>query len=313
MDLESTKVGIVKCLDYRDESLADALNTLTNACPLPGNLRSSHIVIKPNLISARRSPLACTDGRFILAVVRYFLDRGARVKVGDSPAFGTAEAVLARIGILDALKGMAIKVVDFGRSETVCLPSGLKVGLAAEALHCDTLVNLPRVKAHVQLRVTLAVKNFFGCVAGLRKPCWHMQYGGKSGRFFHHLVELLTVLPQSITFTDGIVAMHKTGPIGGDPFDLGIVACSTNPVALDRSLIEIIGLASDASPLMVACSDAGLTGCDLEKLVFPLLEPQEVKVQNFKFPDFLEPVRFRPDRFLFSSVKRIILQRKSSI
>jgi uncharacterized protein (DUF362 family) len=312
MDIISTTVGIVRCPYYSSEILTESLQKLAEVCCTNINLRAARIVIKPNLISARRSPLACTEGRFILAAARLFMNHGARVIVGDSPAFGTTRAVLDKIGVLHALQKMAVPIADFTRVKPVILPSGLTTGLAAEALDCDLLVNLPRVKAHAQLRVTLAVKNYFGCVAGLRKPCWHMKYGGTTGAFEHHLVELLSVLPQSITFVDGITAMHRNGPISGEPFDLGIVACSANPVAADRALLEVIGLEPHASPLMLACIDAGITGIDLAELAFPILAPRDVKAENFEVPAELSPIRFSPFRFLKSNIKRTIMQSRAS-
>ncbi len=312
MDLTSTTVGIVRCPHYGHEILTESLQKLRQVCRVDINLRSAGIVIKPNLISARLSPLACTEGRFILAAVRLFRDHGARVVVGDSPAFGTTRGVLDKIGVLQSLQKMAVPIADFTEVESVVLPSGFKAGLAAEAMNCDLVVNLPRVKAHTQLRVTLAVKNYFGCVAGMRKPYWHMKYGGETGSFKQHLVELLKVLPQSLTFVDGITAMHRNGPIGGEPFDLGIVACSTNPVAVDRSLLEIIGLTPHASPLMSACVDAGIKGTDLAELAFPLLIPCDVKADNFEVPENLSPIRFSPTSFLKGSIKRIFMHHRGS-
>lgn len=310
MEIRSTTVGIVRCSDYDPPVLTGALQSLAATCPAGINLRSANVLLKPNLISARRGTLACTEGRFILAVAAWFLDHGARLTVGDSPAFGTARSVLHKIGVLHELEKMAVKIADFTRAQSVVLPSGLQAGIAAEALDRDLLVNLPRVKAHAQMRLTLGVKNYFGCVAGMRKPLWHMHYGGRDCRFHHHLVELLAVLPRSITFIDGITAMHRTGPIGGDPFALGLAACSANPVAVDRTLLEILGIPPDASPLMQACAAARLTGTDLDDLVFPLLRPDEVQTDNFQVPEKLDPVRFNPLRFVYSSVRRAVLEKR---
>lgn len=306
MNILSTTVGIVRCSDYNPQILPASLQRLAEACPAGINLRSAVILLKPNLISARKSSLACSEGSFILAAAKWYLDHGARVAVGDSPAFGTTRSVLQKIGVLHTLEKMAVRIVDFTHVEPVVLPSGFRTGLAKEALNCDLLVNLPRVKAHAQLRVTLGVKNFFGCVVGMRKPLWHMLYGGTNGPFHSHLVEILTVLPRSITFVDGITAMHRTGPVGGDPFLLGIAACSTNPVAVDRAILEVIGVAPHTSPLMNACTAAGLAGTDMNDLVFPLLRPDEVSVKDFQVPGKLDSVRFNPLRFIRNSIRRII-------
>jgi uncharacterized protein (DUF362 family) len=312
MEIVATKVGILRCDSYAQDRLGQVIAQLAETCSPDMNLRSARVLLKPNLISARRNTLACTEGAFLEAVARWYLDHGARVTVGDSPAFGTTRSVLTRIGVLRSLERAGVCIADFQETEPVTLPSGLKTGLAVEAMHADLLVNLPRVKAHAQMRVTLAVKNYFGCVTGLRKPLWHMRYGGRGGGFSRHIVEILSVLPPGITLVDGITAMHGTGPIGGEPFSLGIAACSANPVAADRAMLEIIGLAPASSPVMQACIIAGLTGTAIGELAFPFLTPGEVRVQGFLVPEELQPVRFNPFRFLYSSMKRTILQQRPS-
>ncbi len=310
MNLSSKRVALEKCPHYDQEQLVESLNRVAGPSLEKLNLRSSKILLKPNLISATHGILPCTEGAFILAAARLLLDNGAMVQVGDSPAFGSARTVLGKIGILDDLKRLSVPVSNFTRVNQVTLPSGIKAGLAADALDCDLLINLPRVKAHVQLRLTLAVKNHFGCVAGMRKPLWHMLYGGKNGDFVRYIVELLTVLPPGMTFVDGVTAMHKTGPIGGLPFNLGIVACSSNPVAIDRTFFEIIGLDPGASPLMKESIHANIPGTDIAELEYPLATPNDVKVSNFEVPEELSPIRFNPFRFIKSSIRRIILPHK---
>ncbi|NOQ46204.1 MAG: DUF362 domain-containing protein, partial [Desulfobulbaceae bacterium] len=204
MQLDSTIVALARCPGYQAGNLARAIDTVISAVDPPENLTSCHVLLKPNLISAKKGTLPCTEGAFLLAVARWFLDRGAVVSVGDSPAFGTTTSVLARLEYTDQLQKLGVGLVNFSRVRTVILPSGIQVGMAADALDCDLLVNLPRVKAHAQLRITLAVKNCFGCLAGLRKPWWHMMYGGKQGRFADLLVELLSILPDSLHLADGI-------------------------------------------------------------------------------------------------------------
>jgi uncharacterized protein (DUF362 family) len=308
MDCRSTSVALTHCTDYHPRTLCQAFDRLWAACAPSRNLLGAQVLLKPNLITSRRGLLACTEGRFILAAARWFLEQGSRVAVGDSPAFGTAESVLASMGVAHALRGLGVRVADFGRTRPVALPSGLTVGLAAEALDCDLLVNLPRVKAHAQMRVTLAVKNYFGCVGGMRKPLWHMRHGGTKGRFAEHLAELLTVLPGGVTLVDGITAMHRTGPTGGEPFPLGLSACSTNPVALDRALLEVLGVAPEASPLLQACLRNEQTGAASGQLHFPLLTPAELRAAGFVVSPELMPVRFNPLRFGKNSVRRLLIR-----
>ena len=308
MDLISNQVFLEKCSDYSEYSLADCCNRILTSCVSNTNLRSALILLKPNLITARMGTLACTDGKFILAVAQWFLDHGAYVSLGDSPAFGTSTSVLGKIGIADSLRKLSVKITDFKQVRTVTLPSGTSAGIAVDALDCDMLVNIPRVKAHAQLRVTLGVKNLFGCMVGMRKPLWHMVHGGKCGGFTHHLAELLFVLPAGFTIVDGITAMHRTGPIGGHPFPLGIIACSSNPVAVDSALLSVLRLEPVMSPLMQACIRMHLNGTNLDSLTFPLCAPEDLAVDSFEVPESLNSIRFNPFNFLRGIARRVLLK-----
>lgn len=308
MDLTSTTVALLPCSRYEKSALCAAFGSMWQACGSPVNLQGSQVLLKPNLISARLGGLACTEAQFMLAAARWFLDQGSRVSIGDSPAFGTTSSVLDKIGVRKELQNLGVRIADFKDVRRIVLSSGITAGFAADALDCDLLVNLPRVKAHAQMRVTLSVKNYFGCVTGMQKPLWHMIHGGCPGRFESHLLELLAELPKSITFVDGITAMHVTGPINGKPFPLHLTACSTNPVALDTALLVALGIEPRESPLYAASVRAGLPGIELEELKFPLRLPTDLVVKGFKVPSELSPVRFNPFRFGKNSLKRILLR-----
>lgn len=308
MQLNSTTVALVAQSSYQQPYLDHAVErVLLSACDF-GTLRTARVLLKPNLITARNGLLACTDGRFIEAVARWFLAQGAKVTVGDSPSFGSARQVLEAIGILAPLQSLGIPVQEFRSIREIILPCGQKAAMAAAALDCDLLVNLPRVKAHSQMRVTLAVKNYFGCLAGFHKPWWHMVHGGCDSRFSDLLVGILKVLPSSFSLADGIVGMHQTGPIHGEPFPLGLIAGSANPVALDTTLLALLGIDPVQSPLWMAACRAGIKGTDLTELMFPLAAPNELASSGFIVPVDLSSIRFNPCRFLMNSINRLRLR-----
>jgi uncharacterized protein (DUF362 family) len=311
MHLDNASLALLRRQTYAKAQLDQAVDTLL-AASLPGmSLRTTQILLKPNLITATNGTLACTDHRLISAVSRWFLDHGAQVRVGDSPSFGSARAVLAAIGALPSLRALNVPVVEFKHARQVVLPGGMRAALATAALECDMLVNLPKIKAHAQMGVTLAVKNYFGCLAGLRKPWWHMVHGGRQGRFAQLLVELLSVLPGGVSLVDGIVAMHQTGPVHGEPYSLGLLACGSNPVAVDTALLTVLGIDPVRIPLWLAARQAETSGTVLENLTFSQLTPAQCRVRDFVIPEELSPVRFNPFRFVKNTLKRVLLHRTS--
>jgi uncharacterized protein (DUF362 family) len=308
MQLNSTRVSLKAHSSYEQPSLDAAIESLLASMDSLGTLRTARVLLKPNLITARNGRLACTDGRFIVAVARWFAVRGAQVAVGDSPSFGSARSVLEAIDALPVLREMGVPVVEFRQVKEVTLPGGYKVPMAAAAMECDLLVNLPKVKAHSQMRLTLAVKNLFGCVSGFHKPWWHMVHGGANGRFAELLVALLALLPAVCTMVDGIVAMHQTGPIHGEPYALGVITGGANPVAVDTGLMHLLGVDPRQCPLWCAAHRAGLAGTNMDELMFPLARPSGLAVNDFMVPEVLGPVRFNPFRFAKNSMKRVLLR-----
>jgi uncharacterized protein (DUF362 family) len=312
MNINSTAVALSYCERYARKELADAVDRLCLALQF-GITAGDRVLLKPNLLTGR-SPdhLACTHPEFVAAVAGWFVDQGAEVFIGDSPAFGTAKGVMRTIGMERALTGLPVTRINFDQSVPVTLSGGLKVALARAALECDLLVNLPRVKAHGQLYVSLAVKNFFGTVVGFQKPLWHLRYGDNEQRFASHLVDLLALLPQSITLIDGIIAMHSTGPVSGQPYPLGLVGAGHNPVAVDTALLQLAGLEPLKSAIWQECNRRQLPGSVPETLEYPLAKPDEFKTEGFRTPLLLKPVSFNPLRMLVSGCRRFAARLKES-
>jgi uncharacterized protein (DUF362 family) len=306
MQLESTSVALLRSPNYASASLRDCFNQIINALGRPARFNGQRVLLKPNLLSAKNGPLPCTEAAFILAAARWFIDAGARVAIGDSPAFGSATANLTRLGITQELAYLGVSLSDFTRTRRCTLASGVKAEVAEDALDCDLLVNMPRIKAHAQVRVTMAVKNCFGCLTGLQKPWWHMIHGGASGRFTDLLVQLLALLPETLTLVDGIRAMHRTGPMNGEPYPLRIIAAAKNPVAVDAALLFLLNIPAECSPLQQAAMNAAITGSRVEELSFPLSSPRDLRVSDFQVPADLNPVRFRPFSFVWSTMRRTV-------
>ncbi len=306
MQIAGNDVAMVRCRDYRRESLKDLVAGIFEVAGVV--VRSGDkVLLKPNLITGkRRDGLSCTHPQLVAAVAEWFCDHNVRVSVGDSPAFGSAVQVMTACGYDEALRGLPVEWVNFDQQRSVRLACGEKVGLARVALECDFLVNLPKVKAHCQMLVSLAVKNYFGVVVGWRKPWLHAKHGDIGNRFEEVLVDLLAVLPGGFSLADGVVAMHKNGPVqGGEPYPLGLLAGSANPVALESALLRVLDVTPEQSPLWRECWRRQLPGSDPEVLSWSLEPLTNGQVQDFLLPSQLTPVSFRPQRLLLGAIKRL--------
>ncbi|RUM45568.1 MAG: thylakoid-associated protein [Desulfocapsa sp.] len=297
------------CLDrvesYDPALLRPVLEKHLDSLGVSADLSGKRILLKPNLITPSAPALACTNPYFTAAVAACFLNRGATVLLGDSPAFGSAIQVLKKHGFLTALSGYDVSFVKFKTKVVRTLDCGVRVTVAAEALDCDLFVDLPKVKAHQQMGVTLAMKNVFGIVLGARKAWLHMAHGESHQRFAELICDLQKILPPSIAIADGITAMHRTGPVNGSSLNLGCVALSKSFVALDRAMLEVLGVSCEQVPLMLEAKRQKLPGAELAMIAFPALAPDRFTGSGFRIPQQLKPVRFQFLQYFRSSFKKV--------
>ncbi len=158
---DSIGVMLARLESYDTSALKEFIDRGAALLGLQRRFNGKKVLLKPNLISSRAPALACTDGRFISAAAEWYLDCGAQVVLGDSPAFGSADAALRRHGIDTALAHLNVATLPFKTVRRTTLSHGVSIGVAEEALDCDFFVNLPKIKAHNQMYLTAGVKNLF--------------------------------------------------------------------------------------------------------------------------------------------------------
>ncbi len=305
MQLESTSVGMLDCAGYDRQHVKEKIDSIFQSISFSVSA-GSKVLVKPNLISAGNKGLPCTHPEIVAAVAEWLLDSGAKVTIGDSPAFGSAKKVMRASGITSTVNNLPVRLVDFTKPLKFDLVGGFRVGVDAEVLDCNLLVNLPKCKAHSQMRLSLAIKNLFGAVVGLRKPFIHARYGDIGNKFEELIVDLPDCIPAGVSLGDGVVAMHKTGPIKGEPCQVGVIAASKNPVALDTAMIAVLGEKHEAVPLWCECKRRNLPGVEMSSLTFPLMRPEELQQDKFIVPSSLIPITFHPGRLATSTVRRVV-------
>lgn len=304
----SRQVLLQHCIAYDHKKIGlfaeSCIERLLGASSLSGR----KVLLKPNLISASGPPHAVTHPLFVAAVAAAFVDCGAKVRLGDSPALGSCARVCDKRGIRAAIKGMGVEIVEFTEVSTRRLQCGVDLPIAREALACDLLVGLPKVKAHNQMLVTLAGKNLFGVVKGVRKAMLHMSHGNNHHDFAEILSELPQLLPPQLHLADGIVAMQGSGPLDGSALPLCCMAAATSSVALDTALLGVLDLDPGCSPLWRVAKARNLSGWDPRDLVYPGLSPEFFHGSGFLAPSLLNPIRFSPWRFLRGVLRRVLLR-----
>lgn len=300
-------VALAACHSYSELSSVHIAELLASISFCHEELSGKTVLLKPNLVSDKAMSHGCTHPLFVRAVAAYFLSKGCRVIVGDSPAFGSAVKVAEAHGLTRALDDMDVQIVNFDVKRSCMLSSGHRVNLAKVVFECDLFVNLPKIKAHGQMYVSLAVKNAFGIVVGLQKGSIHMKYGGENERFTDLIVALQDHLPPQLILGDGVEVMHRSGPISGEFLNLGVVAASENAFAFDTAILHTLELKHEKSPLWKNAYTKGVVGSQGDHCCYPLAKPIEFAGKGFKAPNRLIPIRFSLLRFVRSIFKRLFI------
>ncbi len=227
----------------------------------------SRVLIKPNLLrSALPKEGIITHPSLVRAAVEYVLDRGAIPLVADSPAIGSFERLLTKGGFREALAGHGDYCREFRETRAVDIGAPFwQIALAADALDADLIINLPKLKTHTQMLLTLGVKNMFGAVVGFAKPEWHLKSGVERDIFARLLVLIYERLKPAFTILDGIVALEGDGPgRGGRPRELGIIFGSSCAHALDQAVCHLLRIEPSRLPTHKVAREMGLSATSLE-------------------------------------------------
>ncbi|RMH58666.1 MAG: DUF362 domain-containing protein [Candidatus Hydrogenedentota bacterium] len=320
-----SKVLLLQCAEYDDvtESVAQIFRFFDWAkSPLErsadrdhssdlaaknGNGRKSSagpVLLKPNLLKATRAEEAVVTHPALVNAVRSRIEGFSNeILIGDSPGWGRAEAVAKTAGY--SVEKPRVKIVDFRRGSFLERkrprrgPRG--IFLAREALEASVIFDLPKLKGHVQMGFTGAVKNLFGCVVGKRKPLYHCLVSNSKKAFAHLLLDIVEALPPVRVVMDGIVLMEGDGPSAGRPRHGGFLLAGEDPLSVDIVAAKILGFAPDEVPLLAAAKERGYPWRISD------IETEGAAIEEIRLRDFVRPrnidITFNPFRLAWSVIK----------
>jgi uncharacterized protein (DUF362 family) len=304
-------VSLTRATTYDLEALEAKLEALL--APLGGMAAfvkpGDRVLLKPNLLTGARPTKECvTRPEIAYCVAKMVQAAGGKPFLGDGPAFGSARGVAKANGYLPLTEELNIPIVEFSGKRYATIGEEFNhLLLSKEAMEADVVINLPKVKSHMQLTVTLGVKNLFGCVPGKMKAWWHMEAGKDADRFGDMLVETARSINPDLTILDGIIGHEGNGPSAGEPRDLGILAASTDVFAIDVAMLEILKIDPAIVPISRAAKRLNLCH-DLSTIDFPLMHPTELQIDGWKLPDKMMPIDFGAPRVVKSTFKHLYVR-----
>jgi uncharacterized protein (DUF362 family) len=311
MTIKQASVSLIRADSYERQQLRESLERLLE--PLGGMKAfvkvGDRVLLKPNLLTGGRPGKECiTRPELVYCVAKLVQEAGGKPFLGDSPAFGSCYGVAKANGYLPLTEELNLPIVEFRGQRYETTNSDFNhLRLCKEAMDADVVINLPKVKSHVQLTLTLGVKNLFGCVPGKMKAWWHMEAGKDANRFGEMLVETARAIAPNLTIIDGIIGHEGNGPSGGKPRFLGILGASADVFALDRAMVDILNVDPALVPTVAAQTRLGLIS-ELANIYFPHQRPADLVVTDWKLPEALMPIDFGMPRVIKSTFKHLYIR-----
>ena len=307
------KVSVVKCTDYSKEDIRSAVDKTFSFFGGIENVikKGSKVLLKPNFLK-ESSPRKCivTHPAVIEAVAEAVLEAGATPIIGDSPAFGSVVKVAKRIGLDKFAEKHGIDIIELDKPRKVSINCGGKdfsLTVSGRALDVDAIINLPKLKVHVQVLFTAGVKNLYGCVSGKQKAWRHLKSKNDLEWYADMLIANYQLVKPVFTIVDAVTAMEEKGPTGGKPKDVSLLVGGIDVIAVDRVVTELLSVRPDDVPILRAAKRLGIGEQDLSKIEIAGEELASVKVHDFIFPELL-PIGFDFIRVVKSLIRHLWLK-----
>lgn len=229
------------------------------------------IFIKPNLTFPEYRPGVMTSPRCVEAAIVAVKDYTSHVYIGDSDSGGynpfPMESVYAETGLVDFSQSHGVQLVNLSRLPRRTID--VKIGRRQVAVplprlltdDIDLLLTMPVPKIHMNTQVSLTFKNQWGCIP---EPSDRLRLHPD---FAEVILAVNDAVRSRVAVVDGMYGLNGSGPMKGDPVELGwmLVAddigagartcCQLMQIPVERArhlrLAQRRGLIPDASQLEV--------------------------------------------------------------
>lgn len=326
MKIGSNIVSIVRCSSYNEDEINWAISKLfepfgglANLIKVRTNKESLKILIKPNMLSAKKAEsCVITHPAIIQAIAKKCKEINADVYIGDSPPLvnKNIDEFWEKTGYKAVAQSTNSNLVSFEKYsstpiEIVYKSNKINVNITNYYFNSDVTINVAKLKTHNLTRLTCAVKNHYGLIPGLLKAQLHLKFPNAED-FGGFVTELVAKVPMSIHIIDAIDAMHGFGPAHGEPIKIGLLLASLDPFLVDMVISEIINCSPLSQPILNyaidhslaprSISEINIVGCD---------DINKLKVSNFNVPNTL--FIYKVPQSLYKILKKLIWAKPAKI
>lgn len=261
------KVSVVKCDSYEQKEIDEAIEKVLKDINFDVK-PNSKILIKPNILAPNTPEQhSITHYSLIDFLCRYFLRKKCSVTIGESSAFyikGYTKRAYHTSKIYDVAMKYSVPMVEFEYEKIVPVRNKkmkfLDVLYMPEMVNdFDLIVDVPKIKTHMLMRLSGALKNLYGILPGGYKQILHKKTSdiNDTANIFFDLYESLK--PKILSVADAVIGLDG-GPaaVVGKPKKIGYILASTNPIALDVIACQMIGYSPKDLPTITMAVKRGL-------------------------------------------------------
>ena len=287
-----SRVHLVSCADYERAAVRAAVRQCWQAL-LPSDFITPGmaVLLKPNVINDMAPDRAvCTHPEVVRAVAELALESGGEVVVADQPGYALAEearGAFEHTGMLEACGDLPVtfELLARGGYEEVAPPQPYRlkrVQYSSRVLRADRVINLAKAKTHNQTLITAAIKNMFGAMAPRQRIEVHLV--GRYWALAEAIVDCYAARVPDLNLVDAIDIMEGMGPTQGRPRRMGVLAASTDGVAVDAVMQQAMGYDLKEVATTVAAHNVGLGELEGREIELSGVPPEQVSIRIKRSP-----------------------------
>tara|TARA_Y100000310_G_scaffold329947_1_gene400711 strand:- start:38954 stop:40174 length:1221 start_codon:yes stop_codon:yes gene_type:complete len=301
------KISLFRCETVKEieENIEDIFKN--NKKILPKN-KNAKILVKPNFNNDLNALTGnSTDLRLIIPVLKSLKKRGYKnIILGDGPNCGVNHIginVFSRLCLDKVAKMFDVRLLNLNddQGKSINLITG-KADVAKVSLDADFIINLPKLKTHMEAKITVSCKNYMGCLKGVNKREMHENLA-------RNIVRLNEIIKTDLIIVDGLICMEGNGPGDGIPKKMNIILEGHNPYVMDLLCSKLIGLDYKKIPfLKFALKEGHLTQTDeefmkkIQKIANFIAARQNIFSKILLYKNYCINIRFmKPFRKIFDS------------
>jgi uncharacterized protein (DUF362 family)/Pyruvate/2-oxoacid:ferredoxin oxidoreductase delta subunit len=253
-----------------------------NSAILPKSVKAK-VLLKPNFNSNMNALTGnTTDLRIIASLIQLLQKRGYKnITIGEGTNSGFYRNkidVASRLRIKALVERLNIKFLDLNycKGSPINYSNRKKAEVARDCLEADLFINLPKLKMHHEVGISVCLKNMMGCLVGQEnKKKTHLSLA-------RNIVYLNKYVKPHLHIVDGLIAMEGNGPSAGTPVRMDTIIAGTDPYLIDMVCAELVGMDYREVTYLKVAEEMGLITLKHKEAL------KKVDIEAFK-KDLLKP------------------------